>query len=154
MITFERTTDSALLKSILLRYPGIWEAMRDDFSPPAEEYVPYEGETLWYVLAREGAEPFGFFALFPESMTCMQLHTVMPLNSRAHNAITGLIAWLWRQIPELARITTSVPACNDVALRFGLRAGLSLYGVNPCSFKKGGKLWDQILLGVTRPEGV
>jgi hypothetical protein len=36
---------------------------------------------------------------------------------------------------------------------FGLKAmGLKQYGVNEASFLKGGKLWDQVLMGISRPE--
>lgn len=148
-MTFERTADPELLKALVLKYPSIWNAITDDFS--RAEYSPVLDDRIWYVLAIEDGAPFGFFAFFPQTAVCFDMHTVMPLNARSRIAMLGAIRWLWQQQPSLARVVTMVPSCNRIALRFGLRAGLEQYGRNPNSYMKGGQMCDQILLGVSRP---
>ena len=152
MLTVARTFDMDLLKSLLLRYPAIWDAITDDFSAPVEEYLPVDNEGFWYVLAMEDGEPFGWFAFFPENAVSYVLHTVMPLNAGARRALGMAIEWMFEQVPQLSRVVTMVPSYNAIAQRFAVRAGLRQYGRNPKSFQKGGKLCDQLLYGVSRTE--
>lgn len=154
MITFERTTDATLLKSILMSLPTIWDHISDDFAPAPKDWEPVDPAAYWYVVAKENGVPFGWFAFFPQNCITFELHTVMLLNTRARKAIGGAIEFMWGQLPELRRVVTMVPGWNDVAFRFGIRAGFRVWGRNPGSYRKQGKLCDQIWLGVTRPEGV
>jgi len=153
-MTFERTANYPLLGE-LLRNPSLYPFLCDDYSPPIDEAAVAENDGIWYVLARdERGELLGFWLLAPHSAICWEIHTVMALDRRALAALRELIGpggWLWKNTPCL-RLVTNVPAWNGIALRFGLRGGLSEYGRNPESFMKGGRLFDQILLGISKPK--
>jgi hypothetical protein len=58
--------------------------------------------------------------------------------------------WIWHNTP-CRRLITNVPADNRLAFQFALSAGMEPYGKNEDSFLKGGKLLDQICLGISRP---
>jgi RimJ/RimL family protein N-acetyltransferase len=60
-------------------------------------------------------------------------------------------SWLWAHT-SCRRLITNVPARNRLALRFAEAAGMERFGVNHASLLKDGKLQDQILLGLSRPE--
>lgn len=147
---FERSTNYSLLGS-LLRDPGLYRFMADDFAPPVEEVTAAENEGLWYILARDGdGDLLGFYLFIPDSHIAWVFHTVMPLDARALIAMRELLGpdgWLWKHTPCL-RANTYVPEHNKIALRFGMRAGLTVYGRDPRSYRKSGVLQDRILMGI------
>jgi hypothetical protein len=68
----------------------------------------------------------------------------------AMRALLGPDGWLW-QNSECLRAVTFVPEYNQIALRFGLRVGLEVWGRNPKSFLYDGVLQDTIFLGISKP---
>ncbi len=152
-MTFERSTDYALLGS-LLRDPSLYPFIADDFAPPVEQVAAVENPGLWYILARDGRSLLGFYLFCPQNTITWEFHTVMRLDARALAAMRELLGpggWLWANTPCL-RAVTNIPACNAIARRFGLRAGLKTYGRNPASYRKDGQLVDQILMGISKDE--
>lgn len=148
---FERSTDYELLGQ-LLRNPWLYPFISDDFAPAIEDVVAIENPGLWHILASDEQGILGCYVFEPRSPILWEFHTVMPLNSRALIAMRELLGqggWLWSQTPCL-RAVTYVAEYNSVALRFGLRAGLTVYGRNPKSYLKSGVLQDQILLGISK----
>jgi hypothetical protein len=151
-MTFERTTDYALVRRILTD-AGIYGHMTDDFAPKREEFCVNMHEAIWYVTVREGPRLYGLFCFFPENAICWAAHVA--LLRRLHPAVTWqagreVVEWLWGNTGCL-RLIASVPVCSRAAVRFGLRAmGMKAYGRNKASFRKGGKLWDQVLMGKSK----
>jgi hypothetical protein len=152
-LTFERSTDYALLTS-MLRNPSLFPFLGDDFSPPIAEACVVEFPGLWYILARDEGVPFGFWMCEPRSPILFEFHTVMPLDARALAAMKALLGpdgWLWANT-ECRRAVTYVAATNRIAFRFAIRAGLTIYGTNPMSYLLHGTLTDQILFGISKAE--
>jgi hypothetical protein len=96
------------------------------------------------------------FCFFPENEVCWSVHVALLRGTpRAVTRQAGreVMAWLWANTP-CRRLVASVPASNRAAVRYGLDVeGMNLvpFGVNEKSFMKGGKLWDQVLMGRSRP---
>lgn len=152
-MTFERSEDWELIKRIIT-HPRIYPWLSDDFSPKPEDWTPIEHPSIWYVLARDAEGVLGGWMLHPENGCCWKIHTaILPeaRGERARQAVAELAPWIWDHIPSVERVNTDVPSFNDAALKFALAAGMKQFGINPKSFKKGGKLFDQILLGISRP---
>ena len=63
-MTFERTTDAALIRCVFTHL-RIWGAISDDGSPPVEEFQPVICDALWYVAVHDGAELLGLFLFTP-----------------------------------------------------------------------------------------
>jgi len=87
---------------------------------------------------------------------CWEVHTcLLPCawGERAYIAARALPEWIWRHTP-CRRIVTNVPSSNRLALRFALRAGMTIYGCNKASYLKNGRLCDQLCLGLSKPEEV
>lgn len=151
-MTFERTHDVEVIKSIVT-HRRVYPAVSDDFSPPADQWMPIQHEDAWYVVAKDGDEILGLWALFPDSRICWKVHTcLLPVayGERAKRAVLEFEQWVWANMPCL-RVTTDVPAYNRLALKFAFEAGLKQFGLNPSAYMKNGKLHDVILLGISKP---
>ena len=149
---YQRTFDYALIRSILT-LPCFYKFITDDFSVPVEQFQPAEHESIWYVLAFEGDELRGLFAFEPENTICWKIHVcLLPRcwGAKGREALQGVFEWIWENTPCL-RIVGHVPSYNRLALKLALECGMILYGLNYKSIMKYGKLHDQVLVGISKP---
>ena len=158
MITFERTTDYDTIRAVLT-HKRVYPKISDDNSPAAEDYYPIEHESIWYVLARDynyidnDSDLLGVWLLVPQNSVCWEVHTALlpcawgDIGLEAAKLLPG---WIWQRTP-CRRIITNVPANNRLALHFAWKAGMRVFGTNEKSWLKDGKLWDQIMLGISAP---
>ena len=153
MITFERTLDYELVRSILT-HPLLYPHLSDDHSPPAADYRPIEHEAIWYVLAKDGETTLGLWIFHPQNGITWEIHTALlpcAWGDIGLAAARELPAWIWANT-QCRRIITNVPSTNRLALHFALKAGMKMYGVNIASFLKEGRYCDQLCLGISPPE--
>lgn len=149
---FDRTYDWELIR-LIATHPKIWPSISDDFSPQPQDWAPEQDEQVWYVHVKNELS-LGMFIFYPENPICWRSHICMLPESWgaiARDACKGAFAWLWANSSCL-RIIGSIPECNSLALGFALQCGMERFGVNVRSFQKDGKLFDQILLGISKPE--
>jgi RimJ/RimL family protein N-acetyltransferase len=151
MVTFERSQDWPLIKSIVT-HPKIWPMASDDFSPAPEAWEPIQDERVLNVIARDADEVLGLWILVPHTKVVWQVHTCLLPSGRGKRgraAVLKAIEWVWANT-ECLRIITEVPLYNSAALLFALWAGMDKFGVNPKSFMKNGQLHDVVLLGISK----
>lgn len=153
-MTFERTHDWALVKAIAT-HPKVWNTITDDFSPQPRDWEPNQDEAVWYVLAKtEGGSLLGMFTFYPENAICWRSHVCMLPESwglQAQQACREVFTWLWAHSSCL-RIIGSIPECNSLALGFALQCGMERFGINRKAYQRGGKLFDLVMLGISKPE--
>ena len=148
---FERTKDYGVVREILTG-KGIYDRISDDFAPPVGKFQVNKHPDIWYVLVDGPSVGLGMFCFFPENAVCWAAHAclfrgILPVSAR--QAGREVVQWIWENSP-CQRIIASIPLCNRAAVRYaGDPQGPALirYGVNERSFMKGGRLWDQILMG-------
>ncbi len=153
MVRFERTEDANLIRSIVT-HPEIYKHVSDDGSPAPEDFEPPVNKAVLHVLVFDDEELRGLFTFVQQNFIELEVHTTLLPVARgpfAREASRGVIRWVWENTCYM-RIITHVPAYNRLALAFAKRAGLIGFGVDQKSYLKNGKLWDQVLLGVSRPE--
>ncbi len=151
LLHFERTFDYELIKKIAT-HPRVYPNASDDFSPSPEDWEPIRHEQIWYVLARDGEELLGMFALIPENMICWNIHVCLLPNSwgpKAKEAGEQIIHWIFENTPCL-RLVADVPEYNTLVLNLAMRSGMQKYGINEKSHKKGGILHNQIQMGISK----
>lgn len=151
-MTFERSTDYALIRSILT-HPKVWDRITDDYAPVMEVWEPPQGEGRMYVVARDGEEVLGLWMFDAHSVIVLECHTcLLPScgHKRAIQAAKEMAQWIWENT-ACVRLVTGVPEYNTVASNFALAAGMTPYGNNFKSVQKGEILWDQHLFGMSRP---
>jgi RimJ/RimL family protein N-acetyltransferase len=153
MLTFERTSDYALVREIAT-HPKIYDKISDDQSPIREDYRPIESDQVFYVIVKDSQELLGMWMILPQNGVTAEIHTCLLPNAwgeRAHIASILMARWIWEHT-HFRRIVTNVPAYNRAALQFAEKAGMVQYGINPRSYMKRGYLFDQFLLGLSRPQ--
>jgi RimJ/RimL family protein N-acetyltransferase len=151
-VTFERTTDYVFIRAVLT-HPKVYPGITDDSAPPSAEYEPIEHEGIWYVRVVDRGRDFGVFVFVPHGAICWEVHTaLLPIawGPAGKQAAREIASWIWANTP-CRRIFTNVPEFNRLALRFAEAAGMTRFGVNASSYLKDGRVYDQILLGLTRP---
>ena len=153
MVTVERTRDYALIKK-LATDPAIFRHISDDYYPHPDSWEPPESELVRSLIASDGVGAFGFAIFIPDTWTCWKAHFgFLPRSygEKAHGAFDEMLRWMWAHT-EAARIVGEIPQENRRAIRFALRAGCLVYGVNRRSRLRGGVLRDQMCLGLSKPE--
>jgi hypothetical protein len=153
MLTFARTTDMALVRSILT-HPKLYPHLADDASPRPEDFEPIDHPAILYLLVSRGGIPLGVFMLIPQNAATLEVHTALlpsAWGSAAIEATKRGTEWVWENT-AFSRVVTNVPAYNRLALRLAERSGMKRFGINERSFLKNGQLYDQIMLGISRPE--
>ena len=152
-MTYKRTYNYELARSIMT-HSRVYPHISDDYSPNSQNYRPFEDESLWYVLVTsDDGELLGLFLFVPMNAICWDVHTcLLPKcwGPSARRAGRGMAEWVWGNT-LCHRIITSVPETNRLALQFAIACGMTEYGRNEKSILKGGRLLDQICLGISRP---
>lgn len=160
---FERSQNYALIREIIAN-PRAYRAAMDDFAPAPEDYRPPENDLIWYVLAFEGEELLGLFALVAQNPLCWELHHALLPGKwipQGKAALPHLVAWTWENV----RIRADAPAqrivvpvylkfrtreANTIAMDYVRDAGFTEWGRNPKSWQRRGRLVDQVWFGITR----
>jgi RimJ/RimL family protein N-acetyltransferase len=153
LITFQRTWDLELARSVIT-HPRLFPFLSDDHSPRPQEFRAPRDERVWYVLAYEDDELLGLWMFVHYSPVLWEVHTALlpsAWGASARAAARAMAEWLWAHT-SCRRLITNVPAYNRLALRFAEAAGMRRFGVNERSLLKNGRLHDQIMLGLSRPE--
>jgi RimJ/RimL family protein N-acetyltransferase len=149
-VTIERCRNYSLLWQIVM-HDSIYRITSDDFSPSPSQWKIAERHDFVYLLARQATEPLGFCAFYPVNGVTFEAHLCFlsrgPVNQ---DAFAQMLAWIWKNT-RATRIVGSIPDYNRSAVKFSERAGFQVYGINPQSWMKDGRLRDLILLGISRP---
>lgn len=152
-MTYTPTTDIELVRTIMT-HVKVWPYISDDGSVSPELFVPVMGDSICYLLANDGDNLLGLWMFVQTNSVTLEVHTCLLPGHGFHRgriAARGAAKWIWENTTA-QRIFTHVPACNRIALRFAEASGMKQFGVNPQSFMKDGRLYDQFLLGISRPK--
>lgn len=153
-MTFARTRDFTLVKSVLT-HPTQARMSADDATDLAN-WAPNEDERVIYLAVTDETDCvalrdlIGIITLIPQNAVCFEIHAALlpcAWGLRTRLALTGAISWAFRETPA-RRIVGSIPEYNKLAIRLARDCGMRAYGRNRASWLRGGKLWDQILLGI------
>lgn len=150
-IQISRTADMPLVRSVMT-HPRVYPHIIDDSSPSVAQFEPADHPSVIYLHAQDEVGTLGVFMLIPLSMACYQVHTCMlprAWGKSAREAAQLGTRWMFDHGP-CRRIVTNVPEYNRIAERFARACGMAEYGRNLKSFQKGGVLYDEILLGISK----
>jgi RimJ/RimL family protein N-acetyltransferase len=146
-----RTYDYALVKRILTE-PKVWAALGDEAKPARADFAPTESEKFIYLVAWEGTEPLGMFLLIPRNSVHAETHFAMlpSVWGRSTDIGKAFLEWIWRNT-SFERLTGNILERNRLAIAYAKGIGCQPFAVNPNSVRRGGKLLNEVLVGISRP---
>lgn len=144
----ERTFDQEFIIRCVTE-PSHWRASVDDGVCNPDLYFPPMHDSIFWLKVGE----YGVFMLHPHNLITYEVHTILLPHTRGKAVDVAIEArnWFFTNT-QCERIITNVPSFNQLALRLAKKSGMTEYGINPKSFKKGGVLYDQTLLGISKGE--
>ena len=139
------TTDIDFITKCVL---ANFDWLNDDGDTDPDLYFPPMGDNITWVKVGE----YGVFLLERKNFIMFEVHTALLPIARGKSVEIGkqALKWAFENIQNLQRIITAVPETNPLALRMAIKSGFVQYGLNPSSFCKNGKLYEQILLGINK----
>lgn len=154
IIQFHRTFDLELVRSILAVDPT-YGAITEEASPAREDFqVQYHPSVMW-VLACVDGQLFACYSFLPENSACLGIHWCCAPGARRIRSVVpqvtqALFKWIW-ECTDCCRIVAKIPVFNTLALQLAEKSQMLVFGRNVKSFPKHGRLWDEVLLGISRP---
>lgn len=151
MIVIERTENMDLVRESMthkLIYPHI----SDDGSPTRQEFVPIQNPLIIYLHAFDDLGSLGIFMLHPHNTICYEVHTCLNPRSWGNKSREAAIngrKWMFENT-KCGRIITNVPEYNVAAKKFSEDCGMVQFGINEKSFLKNGKLYNQLMFGISK----
>ena len=155
-MTFARTRDARLIRGVLTH--PTQARMSSEDATNVEAWQPSDDERVIYLAAtmetacKAFTELAGIFTLLPQNSVCFEIHAaILPAawGCRSREALRGAIAWTFAETGA-RRIVASIPAYNKLAVKLALDCGMRAFGRNRESFLRGGRLHDQILVGISK----
>jgi len=151
-MTFERTTDAALVETILTN-PRCYRIMTGDDAPAREQFRVTDSERFIAVLCRmDDGMLAGVFVLFPTHPHVAEVHFCFLPSSwgRTEEGGKAFLAWVWRET-SLNTLIGPVPGYNALALALAKRCGFREVRTEHNAVTKGGKMYDLVITKVDRP---
>ncbi len=148
-----RSRDYAALRTLAV-HPRIFPQITDDFTQDPKEWKPQPNEAIMHLLAKDERGLFGFGVFIPRTHIQYEAHMGFLPRSYGQLALASfkeMFRWMWANT-QARRIVGEIVRENKLAIRFTRRAGCEVYGINPKSFLRGGKLRDQFCVGISKPE--
>lgn len=146
----ERTHDMNAVQAIM-HHEKIWDKIHDDGSIEA---IPIDSEILYWLGVYDGDEMCGFYLLHPVNTACFEMHTCLlpKIWGRKANEAAILFRDYVFGVIGIKKLVTNVPESNKIALKYAIKNGMVIEGINRKSFLKNGILEDQTMLGMTLEE--
>jgi RimJ/RimL family protein N-acetyltransferase len=153
-VRLERSFDYELIRKTLTSDAKAYRAMGEDATVPAEQFEPNRHPLIVYLVAWDGEPevPAALFVFVPVNAVCFDAHFWVNRRfwgPRARELGRAALGWMFQETAA-ERITGAIAADLPGAIRYARDCGLVDYGRHPKSIRKGGRLLDLVLLGISK----
>jgi RimJ/RimL family protein N-acetyltransferase len=136
-------------------HPAIWETVAEDNQIP-ETFIPEMVADCWLQIVSDGTL-LGLYNVHPHSSVTLEVHAqILPEYRQEFGKESSRLVLEWIVNSEEAKgyekVIAQIPTLYPRVKQFTLNAGFQEEGINRLSYRKNGQLYDQWLLGITRPE--
>ena len=152
MIALIPTDDMDTVKTIA-SHPDIWPRFADGVE--VEDYHPCNDDCNQWLIIYVDSEIAGLIRVFCESTCAIEFHPYMVKSYRKHvRDMTRLFfEWFLANTPEsIIKINIMVPECYTSTINASRKMGFILEGVMRDGYRLNGKVYNQIMSGITRKE--
>ncbi len=145
----QRTFDVSVIYN-LIHIPELWETITED---GAQDIVPDVVKEYWVLMVADGVV-IGCYNLHKTNQPTWQIHAFMlPEYRKDYSAESGRVVLKWAiDNIGMEKIICTVPTRYPNVIAFVKTQGFRKEGCNRQSFSKNGKLYDQVLFGMTKSE--
>ena len=149
-----RTFDPQIVRSVMCS-PAIWETVAEDNQIP-ETFDPEMVADCWLKIV-SGGTLLGLYNIHAHNSVTLEIHAqILPEYRREFGKESSRLVLEWIVSNEEAegyeKVIAQIPTLYPKVKHFTLNAGFQEEGINRLSYRKNGQLYDQWLLGITRPE--
>lgn len=153
MVEVRRLLDESLIRDTIT-HPKVYPMASDDSSPAPEDYKTTFSPYVTYLgCYDDDCRYVGLFMLIKRNAAVVELHTFLlpkAWGPKAKACASAAAKWIWENT-KFTRVVTFVPDFNRLAIKFAESGGMTQYGLNPQSWLKNGKVFDTVLMGISRP---
>ena len=146
------TIDDLEFVDSILKHDSIYPFISDDYCPKAEDYTcaPLLSHNGVYYLS---PDKNSIFVYIPINSITYEVHSnvLPPARNRSSELALMTVKYMFEQT-KCMKIKTHVPVFNTPALHLSFKCGLRVEGNLRESFLKNNKLYDQIILGLSKGE--
>jgi len=148
----QATLEDALIVDRIFGDPVVWPLLMDDNTPASLRWRVGTG-----LLESPGVivllcEDYATFALVPCNSIMWDVHTAILPAARGQLGIDigrNSVQWVWDNTGCM-KIISWIPDFNRAAILYALKCGFKKEGKVTKSFLKGGRLYDQYVVGIER----
>ncbi len=152
-LTASRTTDMELIRGVMSS-SEIFAATAEDGAHETDIIIDPVSEA-WVQILNSEDDLVALYNFHPHNSVTVEIHAqVLPEFRKRYSYETGISAlqWVHDHAPQYKKIIAQVPVVHANVVRFIERFGFRREGINRMSYKKNGKLMDQIMFGITWAE--
>lgn len=149
----EPTTDQALIKAVVTN-EGIWERVAEEGVDKEGFWPGVDDNTTWLLCIANG-DICGIILAHVETSCAIAIHPYLMREHRkkGREMMTALFKRFIEHTPkEFVKIQAVVPDCYKSTQNFAKRVGFTEEGNIRCSYRKGVKVFDRKIYGITRDE--
>jgi len=152
MIELIPTDDMEAVKNIA-SHPDIWPRFSDGVD--IEDYHPSNDDCNQWLVIHIDNNIAGIIRVYCQSTCAIEYHPYMYKTYRKHfREMTRVFyEWFLTGTPEdILKINVMIPECYKSTINASRKVGFILEGVNRDSYRLDGKVYNQIMSGITRKE--
>ena len=141
-----RTEDIQAIKSIVC-HPEIYDRIQEDGAVSCEEFEP----TLeaMYIMDEQNKGVMIYHWANGITLEC-HVHVLPEHRKEALKFGQLALEWAWDNT-EATKIVAQIPDLYPDVLKFAIKNGFVIEGLNSDSYMKGSKIYSQFYLGIKRP---
>ena len=141
----------------LLTHPKVYPHIADDMAAGPDDFTVgaiVDNPSVIFVAAMKHGEMLGAFMFIKTNGVTYDVHSAVHPEHRGRLTplmAKGAVKWMFDNT-DCMKVETKVPSYNRLAKKLTEAVGLTYEGTSRMSFLKNGKLYDQLLYGITREE--
>lgn len=146
----ERISDEQFITDYVTKSDVFDEISEDNFT--RDEWHP-DMSGGWFAHTEDG-EVCGLWLAELRNGITLEIHPIVPKRHRGKKAYKGareFFSWITKNT-TYKKINAEIATCYPNAKMFAMQCGMKVEGKIRASFQKGGKVYDQWMLGITREE--
>lgn len=142
----KRTVETEKIKAVLC-HPEIFDRIQEDGASSIDDFDP--PDTAMYITDENNIGMMVYHWVNGITLEC-HVHVLPDYRSKAFEFGQLSIKWAWDNT-KATKIVAQIPDLYPDVLKFAIKNGFVIEGLNSGSYMKRGKIYSQFYLGIKRP---